>query len=762
MPREERPELYPQVELHTVLAIARPPRVALGVPEGVNLGDWRNLLEKAASRWGGLDSTIYFPTAQWAPGNVWDDLLTLFDPDEIFWSREPENASMFSERYAPFRVHGYKWMFHPDGDPPPVNWSVRTSAAARAWLAQPREDPMYSIDDGAVEGGQPCLEVLLAQEFGRLPREEVDGLTAGGIAPIVMPIQKRIDLSDPDQAPRTAFRAAYGGYTGRGAQDARPRRWSAVGLSVWEHAGSEGWREGPIVVCGSSPADVCLWLTLRALRHSANVFWWPDEMVPGESADGDDPRHGYVASLAERLSKFEDTVDIDGAGDDQYDHDAIQVTSVTVPEEQLRSRWGSILLYRRCLRPPRFGSDPMPALRTRRFQAVSQPQEVACQFTGGVSHAYIAPDLPPWITAGTRPPTFLTEFSVDGFSAPAHPVVPPLLAPHRPPPMQHRSGRYGPVAAQCSRIVLASGPRRLVPLQIRYPDVSEILGRYGEWLKGTALPSNSGRLATDLVVRLGGLKEAGRAVRFGGFVNLLDALLRKYQEGAAPDGHFPVRDRVFIDNAALQSVVRDSAGALDPSAIMGEWTTRGLIHWGMLLKCPMCRYQEFYRWEALHDAGIVCLRCSREFDLSPATACAWAPVAGLDELVKTSVENDSREEIALAAWLLSQDGDGAVALGTEWECPGATTETDVAGVVNGHLVLAEAKSGDNVALKQLRQYENLARRTQARRVIFATSCQRWSDGTAGRTEALRERLPGASVELYVDVLGHAGPTLFHP
>lgn len=96
-------------------------------------------------------------------------------------------------------------------------------------------------------------------------------------------------------------------------------------------------------------------------------------------------------------------------------------------------------------------------------------------------------------------------------------------------------------------------------------------------------------------------------------------------------------------------------------------------------------------------------------------------------------------------------------MGIEWEWPNGHVETDVVGVMEGELVLGEAKSSDKVESAQCKQYELLARSVQARRLVFATSQKRWAPGMKERFSTVRNRLRGTHVEAYVDLLADDGP-----
>lgn len=741
------------VDLHTVTCIARPPRVAVGVPDGVTVQAWCRVLQRVTDVWGGLDSTIYFPIDAWTPGSVWDRLLQRFDPDSILFHHDPETIDAFRERYDPLQCWTYRWLFHAEKGTLPVDWAAPLHVAARAWSSQPGCDPLAGLQNGDVIGGPESLHLLLAREFGRVSEEELTQITQPGGLSHISPIRQPLELADTADSARRAVDLA----AAPEKHGASPSRWNSRGLLTLQDGGVEGWRDGPILVAGSATSDICLWLTLRTLRLGPSVLWWPDDMVPDAPGDTDDAAHGYVYGLASALYGPEQAL-TENDDEDDYDQDPIFLTSATLTQDQLQRRMQMILRINPSLRPPEIGFDPLPRLACRRFVAVQLPPEQGHPFTAGESHAYLTPELPLWMRNAGRMPTFLTEFRVDGFSAPAHPAVHPLVAPHRPPEIPQRSGRYGPVAAQFSRIVLAGQQHHLLPLQIRFPNITDIVGRYGTWLGGNAFPSNAGRLSRDVIERFGSLDDAAQALRTGPFAGVVQEFLRSYRRtDEVRAGSYPVRDGLYMDRDGLASIVSNSDGGIDPAMLLDDWTVRGLIDWGMLLKCPRCRFEAQYEWGDIEGAGVRCQRCGRTFPVTPATACSWEPVAGLDELVRASLENDAREEIVLAAWLHAQDQNGAVTLGIEWQCPGVNAESDVVGVAHGELILGEAKSTDTIEAKQCRQYENLARRVQARRLIFATSREQWADGVLSRMETIRTKLPGTSVESYVRLLADNGP-----
>lgn len=276
---------------------------------------------------------MYFPMEGWGPGTLWDELLERFDPDSVMFYRAPENMDIFKERYDPLECWNYKWMFHADRGDLPVRWSTPLHIAARAWAARPDRVPLAAIQSGAVEGGPESFHIVLAREFGRLGDEELNQIVTPGGRAQISPIRDTIRLTHEGAAARKVMALV------RTERDISPRAWNLSGLVVLQSFGHEDWREGPIVVVGSTTADICLWLTLRTLRQSCTVWWWPDEMVPNRPSDDDDAGHGYTDGLVEAIYGHDQAVLAEEMEDSAYEQDPICVTSVSISEPELRARW---------------------------------------------------------------------------------------------------------------------------------------------------------------------------------------------------------------------------------------------------------------------------------------------------------------------------------------------------------------------------------------------------------------------------------------
>jgi hypothetical protein len=74
-------------------------------------------------------------------------------------------------------------------------------------------------------------------------------------------------------------------------------------------------------------------------------------------------------------------------------------------------------------------------------------------------------------------------------------------------------------------------------------------------------------------------------------------------------------------------------------------------------------------------------------------------------------------------------------------------EIDAAALVDGKLIIVEAKSNDALSQTEVAQYRYLARRTHAWRLVFATSQPTWNAATTERIEATSDELAGSGVSV---------------
>lgn len=203
------------------------------------------------------------------------------------------------------------------------------------------------------------------------------------------------------------------------------------------------------------------------------------------------------------------------------------------------------------------------------------------------------------------------------------------------------------------------------------------------------------------------------------------------------------------------------------------WTNglleRGLMIGGYVLSCSHCAHRAWYRLDDLTQAH-TCERCAAETHL-PANATRSFHLN--EAFYQLRLNNGEVVTLLLAA--LREIADHSllylpeISLSHEEAKDG---EADVAALVDGDLVIAEAKSNNSISKKEAAWYQYVAERTRARRLVFATTdrsnplcanleCMRckaengphfrdyaWSEGSRQHIGALREKSVG---EANVDV-----------
>jgi hypothetical protein len=195
---------------------------------------------------------------------------------------------------------------------------------------------------------------------------------------------------------------------------------------------------------------------------------------------------------------------------------------------------------------------------------------------------------------------------------------------------------------------------------------------------------------------------------------------------------------------------------------------RGLLVAGYVLACTECAYRAWYRAD---DVGqrFICERCTAT---SPIVADAVRSFR-LNEAF-WQLRHHNGEVVTL---LLANLRDGArrsLLYLPEVQLTAAGMrdgEADVAALVDGDLLLAEAKSNNELSNAEVGWYRTVAARTRARRLIFATTARTkplcaaldceacasshgehhrdyaWSDASRARVDSTRERLAGRGVSV---------------
>jgi len=716
------------------MPLSRPPRIAVGVP-GMSSLNWLTVLSRRSMTWAAMWNSVFFAIDAWAPGSIWDAILDRFDADEmLLGTNDTSLESKLARRYDPMLSFSFAHLVHRRAPLEGLTTNLRTIAAAQAAEVGQRASRIVRLFD--VKSGPDSLRMMIAAAAGDIDDYTVKEITSVGAAygrmeldPVGKPedLQTAISVAlDPPSDCLWALNA-----------------WGTMSITD-DFTYTAAASEGAIVVCGGTTEDVCLWLSLRTLRQRLNVFWLPDDLA----ADVQGPPIQYQAALFVKLAEFE-----------SINADPPYFTSASLDEAAIESRLSKLKKYG--LTKYQIGFDPLTRVRLHSFISLTRHEHTyRDQFTEGKSHSELRIGIPSWVSAfNDFSLRFLVEARVVQYTFPAHPAARPLLSTSQ--PDDHRSGRYGVVAEALARFS-SKGDRLehvLRKYQLDLPSPEELTRRLALSLGGRAWLSPNGQLVNEVVTRLSGVKEAVRQLNAGELKTVVaDLMSRQKSPGKweLSTGRY-VGDQEYLARI-LGIDLEQEADARRLRQLLHEWATRGLLLWGLALKCPVCGFSDYY---ALHEqtrSGVSCRRCQRDFLATATSSVRWRLVAAVDEVLRAVFNFGGVEEIGLRAWL-DGDADGAnTTLGTLWALPGLDLETDLVGTVAGDLTIGEAKSTDSFSdLDQIDRLAGLAIILEARRLIFATSSTSWASQTLKRIAQAAAAAPGVRVEVYAGLLSPGGP-----
>jgi len=255
--------------------------------------------------------------------------------------------------------------------------------------------------------------------------------------------------------------------------------------------------------------------------------------------------------------------------------------------------------------------------------------------------------------------------------------------------------------------------------------------------------SDKGVYARNASEKFGGIDEIARFLRSGHGQAFIAAYRDKVKPGPGEYSKGCVLvGRRYHDLRSLGSALNDQEGAAE---LLDRLSLLGILHRGYALKCGVCRYADWHPFRDLTDS-FVCRRCRSEQIF---TKTNWLDPEQpqiyyqLDELTYLGLEHDMHVPL-LAIDTLRRASRRSFQFVHELEyrptddSTGKPIEIDINCVIDGDLTIGEAKSEDNLGrsakeeIELIGKYEELARRLCARRIVFATTQEKWRDGTLKR------------------------------
>ena len=362
-------------------------------------------------------------------------------------------------------------------------------------------------------------------------------------------------------------------------------------------------------------------------------------------------------------------------------------------------------------------------------------------FEGGIA---AHPLKPPLATLIHRLPDSLTwaiDVFIDGFSPPTRSCLSKLLSDRpKPPWILIRPSRWGITYYAQTMGLDFSGLRadlRVPAPVIRLPECREVFQSLFQRSGMTAELSSAGAFTSAAIDMWGGLKDFAADLSNQARNNVLEAYRSKKKSTEAPGVWLQTISRRFLSFRDILAVSR--LGAPEARCLLDSYVEREILTPGFVLHCPVCRLASWYSTDET-AAGFVCSRCRREFRLTLAT---WKrPRRGplwfysLAEVVFQAVDNNCQVPILALRELIhkSHTFDYVPELDVKDDSK-SVAELDICCIVDGKIIVGEAKCADrldNSQREEKRKLKRLLRAAEAAtadRVVLATAAKSWRPAT---------------------------------
>lgn len=537
-----------------------------------------------------------------------------------------------------------------------------------------------------------------------------------------------------------------------------PSGLSLLGCSVLQRLGP--WRSGtPLtLVLGSTADDFAYAL---ALDRCGLPAWW----VPDPASLGDDsiaPR--MLNTLARSITMERLPLEKTGQGN------GVEVCSLSMPSEEVRSF---------CTELPDAGSG-IWGLEVRETARAKTPER-RIELVAFTHHANEPLDEPFRHETMLRPvpaapPTALTSNSPLRFSwwvdVEDHERQIPnrtalgdlLLAEPKPTDPLVRSGRDGISYHSLRGGVLRAGEplgQLLARPRLRFPEASAVFRHLFEHAGFKIDESNTGRyrrLTTDL---WGGFDELHQDLANDATRTLLKAWTSTKPSGVAPGFWDRRRRYLSLDDASRASRI----AADDLRTVLDGYLSRGILRRGLVLKCSHCLNATWYPLDDISQS-FTCDRCRTETAI---TEPSWSADHRKGDPAAEPTFYYALAEVAYQALRLNADVPiralGAIRTRPTENIQQTTDsivsmadqrfELDLLALVDGHIIIGEAKEGGSLKSKAgnevpwLNALADIAEAITADGVLFATATT-WKPKTL---ERINEVFSSRRIETRIVELG---------
>jgi hypothetical protein len=330
--------------------------------------------------------------------------------------------------------------------------------------------------------------------------------------------------------------------------------------------------------------------------------------------------------------------------------------------------------------------------------------------------------------------------------------------------LQHSAGSLPDTVVRASRAGLSFSSANVgyvpggIPVEARLPQpllrlpsaekiFNELAAKHGAKVER----SEAGRRAATAVEMWGGSPTAIAQDLTGRVRRLLNAFFPGNADGDYGDG-YAIRGHGYLTlrhaTHALQERETDEADEQQASKVLDRLLMSRVLRRGLLLFCDRCGSPAFYPIGTVSEEGFGCLLCSYPNRLARGRWYAKQPEPvwnyALDQVVRTLFDQHGDVPL-LAATRLSQ-GAHSFLWAPELRittADGKSKELDMCLVIDGQIVIGEAKSNDDIGTSNKgtrRAAEHLVQAAQlltADQIVLATAQPRWKPGVV---EALEQAI----------------------
>jgi hypothetical protein len=601
----------------------------------------------------------------------------------------------------------------------------------------------------------PAVQLLVAARTGRLAPGHLAHLEAAGnfdrtlITVGVDELSQLLEFAWTGQVDMTLPRLthaisgdkddlpapAYG--TARFLTDT-PLAQSRLGCSWYTKVRPRLDEEPVVVICGDSAEDFCYAFTRQ--RVVGNTYWLP--VAPGDAAE----KLGRVlrGTVTRVLSRYA----VAPTG-----NRSVLLSSLTLTTAQLEQVLGelSATIWGRD-----FNSDKLGALTVRTCEPGELPVRRdlvlldSVHFGDSLHEPFLGAELArnieiplPSEATGLRPDSCRWQVDIETSDniLPArwslHPTLTVGDALSR---WAARSSTSGiSVDSHGRGFVFGGSPlsQLLVQVRLRFPGAAEIFTTLLTKAGVTLEESDKGRYTRRMIELWGGLSALADDLRTGPSWSLLSSWVSEATDGDI----WRIQGRNYLrldDVSQITGLVTDEARQL-----LDRYQRRSIASRGLVLKCNLCARTSFYRLEDL-GPGFRCERCRQENEIARA---AWKGPEepewfyALDEVAYQGLTSNIHVPILALADLSRSTRSFLQMPEAVVHRPGKDDmEVDIWAIVDGRVVIGEAKKSDQLEPSDKREKQRCAAlRTlmsdlTADEFVMATASPAWSERSKNNVE----------------------------